>query len=198
MNNTTNINSTIKQCNKKLPHCSVEFTSPFAQEVLSSSLGLESTYHDSAFNDCLWSFQTNSLIAHNSKPLLLSFAQCHICTASVIWLPLRQYPQHMSISLPHLAHFEHQLLVCYVWDCHDVVYAHHPFYVPRTPQSTLLNQEYMSEFINTNTYMINTDCEIKNTVDSQIWQHWEKGRVFSIKTACSGPAHTTEFKLSKY
>lgn len=76
---------------------------------------------------------------------------CCFLLHSATSLTLRQYPEHMSISSAHLAHFEHQPLVCDVWHCHDVIYAHHPFYIPRTPQTALLNQEYMPEFISTNT-----------------------------------------------
>lgn len=83
-------------------------------------------------------------MTHYKKLLLLSFAQCHITYTETV-------STACGISPAHLSHFEHQLLVCDVWDCHDVIYAHHPFYIPRTPQTALLNQEYMSEFISTNT-----------------------------------------------
>ena len=188
-----NINSTIKQYNKKSYHVAVypsggsQFK-PWSRDHL---------FWLSHFHYSPWYVQTNSLMAHYKKLLLLSFAQCHVTyiktissgtSRQTLWwhitksycryllhsatsLTLRQYPENVSISLAHLAHFEHQLLVCDVWDCHDVIYAHHPFYIPCTPQTALLNQEYMSEFISTNTYMIHTKCRITNTVHNPVWQY---------------------------
>ena len=144
MNNTININSTIKQ--KKSPHCSVEFYhSLFIRRVLIPALAQRPPNLTHIF----------IILLGTSRQILwrhITKSYCCFLLHSATSLTLRQYP--VSISSAHLAHFEYQLLVCDVWDCHDVIYAHHPFYIPRTPQAALLNQEYMSELISTNTYMI--------------------------------------------
>ena len=135
------------------------------QVGLNSSLDLETTYSDSHIFIILRGTSRQTLWWHITK------SYCRYLLHSATSLTLRQYPENVSISSAHLAHFEHQLLVCDVWDCHDVIYAHHPFYIPCTPQTALLNQEYMSEFISTNTYMIHTKCRITNTVHNPVWQY---------------------------